>query len=138
MTTEIREPLGRGIDHPREAVAILGVSFRVRMWLDALKAYSANAESLQANDVDAAEMSGVEKTLHNQSTGAQHSGQGYCRPAVLTMMRAGADKIALETESSARMCYRFSRAAAELYCPRFHLIVTKEGLEREWLSGRYL
>jgi hypothetical protein len=31
------------------------------MQLDALKAYSANAESLQANDVDAAEMSGVEK-----------------------------------------------------------------------------
>jgi hypothetical protein len=28
---------------------------------DALKAYSANAESLQANDVDAAEMSGVKK-----------------------------------------------------------------------------
>jgi hypothetical protein len=45
----------------REAVAILGVSFRVRVLLDALKAYSANAESLQANDVDAAEMSGVEK-----------------------------------------------------------------------------
>src|ERR1700716_636542 len=31
IITEIREPLGRGIDHPREAVAILGVSFRVRM-----------------------------------------------------------------------------------------------------------
>src|ERR1700732_5611463 len=84
IITEIREPLGRGIDHGREAVAILGVSFRVRMRRDALKAYSANAESLQANDVDAAEMSGIEKTLHNQSTGAQHSGQGYCRPAVLT------------------------------------------------------
>ena len=61
IITEIREPLGRGIDHPREAVAILGVSFRVRMRRDALKAYSANAESLQANDVDAAEMSGIKK-----------------------------------------------------------------------------
>ena len=61
IITEIREPLGRGIDHAREAVAMLGVSFRVRMWQDALKAYSANAESLQANDVDAAEMSGIEK-----------------------------------------------------------------------------
>jgi hypothetical protein len=61
MITEIREPLGRGIDHAREAVAILGVSFRVRIQPDALKAYSANAESLQANDVDAAEMSGIEK-----------------------------------------------------------------------------
>ena len=61
IITEIREPLGRGIDHAREAVAILGVSFRVRIQLDALKAYSASAESLQANDVDAAEMSGVEK-----------------------------------------------------------------------------
>ena len=114
IITEIREPLGRGIDHPREAVAILGVSFRVRMRQDALKAYSANAESLQANDVDAAEMSGVEKTLHNQFTGAHCSGQGYCRPAVLIWMRAGADKIA---ESTARMYYRFSRAAAEL-CAR--------------------
>ena len=101
IITEIREPLGRGIDHPREAVAILGVSFRVRMWQDALKAYSANAESLQANDVDAAEMSGVEKTLHNQFTGAHCSGQGYCRPAVLIWMPSCADKIALETESSA-------------------------------------
>ena len=59
MITEIREPLGRGIDHAREAVAILGVSFRVRIQRDALKAYSANAESLQASDVDAAETSGV-------------------------------------------------------------------------------
>ena len=117
MITEIREPLGRGIDHVREAVAILGVSFRVRVGLDALKAYSANSESLHANDVDAAEMSGVEKTLHNQFTGAHCSGQGYCRPAVLTWMPAGADWIALQTESSARMCYRFSRAAAEL-CAR--------------------
>ena len=31
------------------------------MHKDALKAYSASAESLQANDVDAAEMSGIEK-----------------------------------------------------------------------------
>jgi hypothetical protein len=77
ITTEIREPLGSGIDHAREAVAILGVSFRVRIQLDALKAYSANAESLQANDVDAAEMSGVEKTLHNQFTVRHCSGQGY-------------------------------------------------------------
>ena len=61
IITEIREPLGRGIDHAREAVAILGVSFRVRMQQDALKAYSAKAESLQANHVDAAEMSGIEK-----------------------------------------------------------------------------
>src|ERR1700688_2834854 len=61
IITEIREPLGRGIDHAREAVAMLGVSFRVRIQPDALKTYSANAESLQANDVDAAEMSGVEK-----------------------------------------------------------------------------
>src|ERR1700686_674532 len=61
ITTEIREPFGSGIDHAREAVAILGVSFRVRIQLDALKAYSANAESLQANDVDAAEMSGIEE-----------------------------------------------------------------------------
>jgi hypothetical protein len=53
--------LGRGIDHAREAVAILGVSFRVRIQQDALKTYSANAESVQANDVDAAEMSDVEK-----------------------------------------------------------------------------
>ena len=117
ITTEIREPLGNGIDHAREAVAILGVSFRVRMRQDALKAYSANAESLQANDVDAAERSGVEKTLHNQFTGAHCSGQGYCRPAVLIWMPSGADKIALVTESSARMCYRFSRAAAE-FCAR--------------------
>ena len=40
---------------------MLGVSFRVRIQPNALKAYSANAESLQANDMDAAEMSGVEK-----------------------------------------------------------------------------
>ena len=40
---------------------MLGVSFRARIQPNALKAYSANAESLQANDVDAAEMSGVEK-----------------------------------------------------------------------------
>ena len=59
IITEIREPLGRGIDHARETVAILGVSFRVRIQLDALKAFSAAAESLQANDADAAEMSGV-------------------------------------------------------------------------------
>src|ERR1700730_5605174 len=58
---ELRDRLGRGIDHAREAVAILGVSFRVRMRQDALKAYSAKAESLQANHVDAAEMSGIEK-----------------------------------------------------------------------------
>jgi hypothetical protein len=31
ISTEIREPLGRGIDHAREAVAMLGVSFRVRI-----------------------------------------------------------------------------------------------------------
>jgi hypothetical protein len=37
IITEIREPLGRGIDHAREAVAILGVSFRVRIQPDALK-----------------------------------------------------------------------------------------------------
>src|ERR1700731_3203318 len=34
-------------------------------------------------------------------------------------MRAGVDKVALETESSTRMCYRFSRAAAELWARGF-------------------
>lgn len=92
IITEIREPLGSGIDHAREAVAILGVSFRVRMELDALKAYSANAESLQTNDVDAVEMSGIEKpcvtSLRVHTTAVKGTvGQLYSFRCLLTQLR---------------------------------------------------
>lgn len=92
IITEMREPLGSGIDHAREAVAILGVSFRVRIQLDALKAYSANAESLQTNDVDAVEMSGVEKpcvtSLRSDIAAVKGTvGQLYSFRCLLTQLR---------------------------------------------------
>src|ERR1700693_476313 len=92
IITEIREPLGRGIDHAREAVAILGVSFRVRIQQDALKAYSASAESLQTNDVDAVEMSGIEKpcatSLRSDIAAVKSTvGQLYSFRCILTQLR---------------------------------------------------
>jgi hypothetical protein len=65
---------------------------------DALKAYSANAESLQANDVDAAEMSGVKKPCATSLRADITAVKGTVGQLYSFWMPFGADKMALETK----------------------------------------
>ena len=98
IITEIREPLGSGIDHAREAVAILAFLSASVYTRTLLRHILLTQSHFRPAMWTRRKCRVVEKTLHNQFTGGHCSGQEYCRPAVLLWMRIGADKIADETE----------------------------------------
>jgi len=87
ISTEMREPLGSGIDHAREAVAIKSVSFRVSIpERDASKHVLRAQSRFRATMQTMATMrknSSVEETLHIQCTGRQGDGQEYSGTVVL-------------------------------------------------------
>ena len=86
ISTEMREPFGSGMDHPREAVAIKGFpSASLILNKDAsehvLRAQSRFRATMQTMPTMRI-ISSVEETLHIQCTGRPRAGQAYPRTAV--------------------------------------------------------